>query len=207
MRGMVERSLAATYAEEESLTTGDVIAAYTDVFEKWQKADERVLVVEGPVPPPTPETIERGRIVFMDATTGNCVSCHGADGRGDGASAFQADPETGVVTPAYKDDWGEEIIPRNLRYGLFRGGRRPVDLYRRIKNGIAGTPMPEAASTLTNDDIWALVHYVGAISERPRRIAAAHAPDGGHADPAAHTDPAAEDMPAAHDPVPGQGQH
>jgi mono/diheme cytochrome c family protein len=176
MRGMVERSLVGTFAEEEKLTTGDVIAAYQEVVEKWRKADERVLAFDGPVPPPTPESIERGRAVFMDATTGNCFSCHGAEGRGDGVSAFQLDPEQQRIVPAYKDDWGHEIVPRNLRYGLFRGGRRPIDLFRRIKNGIAGTPMPEAASWVSNDDIWALVHYVGEISQRPR--ATAHA--GGH---------------------------
>ena len=34
------------------------------------------------------------------------------------------------------------IRPRNLRMDEFRGGRRPIDLYWRIHNGIAGAPMP-----------------------------------------------------------------
>ena len=38
--------------------------------------------------------------------------------------------------------------------------------------------MPEAASSLTNEDIWHLVHYVGSLSERPQHKAA-------HADHAA----------------------
>ncbi len=33
-------------------------------------------------------------------------------------------------------------IPRNLRKGVYRGGRRRLDLYCRISAGIAGTPMP-----------------------------------------------------------------
>ena len=33
-------------------------------------------------------------------------------------------------------------IPRNLRMNMFRGGRRPLDLYRRVHQGISGTPMP-----------------------------------------------------------------
>jgi mono/diheme cytochrome c family protein len=168
MRGMVERSLVSTFGEEEMLTSADVADAYLTVWEKWKKADEKALVFEGEVPPPTPESIARGRELFMDAKAGNCFSCHGPEGRGDGTSAFALDPETGKLKSTYKDDWGHEILPRNLRLGIFRGGRRPIDLYRRIKNGIAGGPMPEAASTLTSDDIWHLVHYVGSISERPQ---------------------------------------
>ena len=34
------------------------------------------------------------------------------------------------------------IIPRNLRQGIYRGGRRPLDIYRRIYAGINGVPMP-----------------------------------------------------------------
>src|SRR5690606_5763916 len=63
-----------------------------------------------------------------------------------------------------------KIQPRNLRMNVFRGGRRPVDLYWRIHNGIAGTPMPAAAvkpddapeedTRLTSNDIWDLIAYV-----------------------------------------------
>jgi mono/diheme cytochrome c family protein len=182
MRGMVERSLVATFKEEEMLTSGDTLDAYAEVWEKWQKADSKVLTYNGEVPAPTAETIAKGRELFMDAKRGNCFSCHGPEGRGDGASAYALDPETGEVKPTYKDDWGNEILPRNLRLGIFRGGRRPIDIYRRIKYGIAGGPMPEAAASLSNDDIWHLVHYVGSLSERPQHAKAAdhgdaHAPE------------------------------
>ena len=49
--------------------------------------------------------------------------------------------------------------PRNLRLGIYRGGRRPVDLYWRIRNGIDGTPMP-AGQKLTDEQVWSLVDYV-----------------------------------------------
>jgi hypothetical protein len=58
-------------------------------------------------------------------------------------------------------------IPRNLRQGIYRGGRWPVDVYRRIYAGINGVPMPGvgpttpgATGTLTSAEIWALVDYV-----------------------------------------------
>jgi mono/diheme cytochrome c family protein len=52
------------------------------------------------------------------------------------------------------------IAPRNLRQGIYRGGRRPLDLYRRIYAGINGAPMPETKQTLKPDQIWNLVDYV-----------------------------------------------
>ena len=58
-------------------------------------------------------------------------------------------------------------IPRNLRQGIYRGGRRPLDIYRRIYAGINGMPMPGvgpatpgAKGTLEPDEIWNLVDYV-----------------------------------------------
>lgn len=181
MRGMVERDLVNTYLNDENLPAEAVLESYDTVWQKWNNATEKHTAVEGGVPAPTSESIERGRTLFMDAATGNCLSCHGAEGRGDGASAFSKHPDTGAVVPAYKDDWGQEIIPRNLRQGVFRGGRRPIDIYYRVKNGINGTPMPAAVSTMSDEDVWALVHYVGALSESPR--ARTHASAGEHATP------------------------
>jgi mono/diheme cytochrome c family protein len=52
------------------------------------------------------------------------------------------------------------IPPRNLRHGIYRGGRRPLDLYYRIHAGIYGAPMPAAAGTVPPEDIWHIVNYV-----------------------------------------------
>jgi mono/diheme cytochrome c family protein len=64
--------------------------------------------------------------------------------------------------------------PRNLRQGIYRGGRAPFDIYRRIYAGINGTPMPAvgpptpgAPGTLTNDEIWNLVDYVLSLPYEP----------------------------------------
>ncbi len=65
-------------------------------------------------------------------------------------------------------------IPRNLRQGIYRGGRAPYDLYRRIYAGINGAPMPAvgpptpgAQGTLTSDEIWNLVDYVLSLPYEP----------------------------------------
>lgn len=65
-------------------------------------------------------------------------------------------------------------IPRNLRANMFRGGRRPLDLYRRVNQGIAGTPMPAtgpampgAQGTLTEQEMWQIVDYVRSLPYEP----------------------------------------
>ena len=52
------------------------------------------------------------------------------------------------------------IKPRNLRRGVYRGGRRPVDLFWRVRNGIEGVPMPAVPPNLPPEDIWAVIEYV-----------------------------------------------
>jgi mono/diheme cytochrome c family protein len=58
-------------------------------------------------------------------------------------------------------------IPRNLRQGIYRGGRRRLDVFYRIHAGIKGVPMPgsgptEAGGTgpLNEEQIWQIVDYV-----------------------------------------------
>lgn len=174
MRGEVELSLVATYKDEEQITTAAVLDAYKDVWDKWQEAQNKVIVFEGEIPAPTPALLARGKELFHDAKKGNCASCHGDLGLGDGPSAWKIDEATGKRVSAYQDTWGHDITPRNLTQGLFRGGRRPIDIYRRIYAGINGGPMPAIGESkdaqgnlvLPPADMWALVHYVRSLSER-----------------------------------------
>lgn len=117
--------------------------------------------------------VERGKELYF--TVGNCYSCHGNTALGDGQVTDFDD---------WTKDWMQElgitildtekvnefvalgvqpprnIIPRNLRAGVYRGGRTPRDLYLRVKLGIEGTPMPAAPTTLTEEDLWALVAFL-----------------------------------------------
>jgi hypothetical protein len=68
-------------------------------------------------------------------------------------------------------------IPRNLREGIYRGGRRPIDVFWRISSGIAGTPMPAtgpasegAQGTLTQQEIWQIVDYVHSLPFEPASL-------------------------------------
>ena len=44
------------------------------------------------------------------------------------------------------DDWGNPLRPANLNRGVYKGGRRPIDIYWRIAKGINGAQMPAPLS-------------------------------------------------------------
>jgi len=58
------------------------------------------------------------------------------------------------------------IIPRNFAEGLFRGGSDSKDLYRRIMQGIDGTPMPAATfvdGQFDSEDVWHLINFIRSL--------------------------------------------
>jgi mono/diheme cytochrome c family protein len=65
------------------------------------------------------------------------------------------------------DEWGTLVRPNNLTMGVYRGGRRPIDLYYRVHSGIYPSTMTGVAATekLKNDKraIWDLVNFVRAL--------------------------------------------
>lgn len=158
----------------ESLAeTVDMVAG--DIADAWAKADEPDSIIAPTVrrTPPTHESIERGRKLYLSQVEGKktqCADCHGPAGRGDGPNTEQFWPIPGT-TPERKyevvglhDEWGHPQQPRNLTRGIYRGGRRPVDIYRRIFAGIRGTQMPGFGGTVLNDEeIWDVVNYVLSI--------------------------------------------
>ena len=133
----------------------------------WTRSEEPSSLVTPKTPrtEPTLESVANGRKLYLSDKT-KCVSCHGITGRGDGpqAESYQKKP-TGEEydEPGLFDVWDNPIEPRNLTKGIYRGGRRPVDLYRRIHAGIKGTPMPAFSTALTEAEIWDIVNYVMAV--------------------------------------------
>ena len=162
------------------------------IVAKWKAADSQVTPV-----PARPEmdaeeleaSVKHGRELFYGAVA-NCVKCHGdsqlGDGQVDDYDMWAKDyvDLTAVTDPQEKAEViGEierlgglkprHIIPRNLRSGVYRGGRRPVDVFWRIHNGIDGGPMPAAslrpasagpeAKGLDESDLWDLVNYVQSL--------------------------------------------
>ena len=68
------------------------------------------------------------------------------------------------------DDWGNPLRPASLIDGVYKGGRRPLDLYWRIAKGINGAKMPAHASLLSDDQIWDVVNFVLAVPEEPELL-------------------------------------
>jgi mono/diheme cytochrome c family protein len=88
-----------------------------------------------------------------------CRKCHGDQGRGDGPSA-----------PTLKDDADFPIFAADLHQNWrFRGGGSVEDIYRRLRTGLDGTPMPSFADLidqkfLTDEELWRLAQYVRSLS-------------------------------------------
>ena len=137
-------------------------------------------------------SILRGKALFHGKVA-NCSVCHGESGKGDGQvndyddwtkewtvrnGLDPQDPSKRSVIREYLALGAHKprnILPRNMQTGAFRGGNQPEDIYRRIVQGIDGTPMPavnlvETPGTngLTSGDVWDIVHYVLSLSQQHR---------------------------------------
>ncbi len=64
------------------------------------------------------------------------------------------------------DEWGNPLRPANLNLGRYKGGRRPIDIYWRISNGVNGAKMP-GHSKVPPEQIWDLVNFVLALPYEP----------------------------------------
>jgi mono/diheme cytochrome c family protein len=156
------------------------------VVGRWQDREAAVVQVEER--PPIGDraaAIARGRELFYGKVA-NCFSCHGDSALGDGQTNLYDDwtkeiqPTEPELLEAYLDAGALEprnLRPRNLREGVYRGGRRPIDIYWRIRIGIGGAEMPAAPmktasdppdkAGLTEEDIWSLVEYVRQMPYEP----------------------------------------
>ena len=87
---------------------------------------------EDPLPlsgqPPRGTTVAEGRQVYLVL---GCAKCHGVSGHGDGPSAR-----------TLVDDWDQPIKPYDFTRGGYKNGGRAEDLYRTLRTGLFGTPMP-----------------------------------------------------------------
>jgi len=160
------------------------------IAEKWASAgDQEIEVPEMPEELDMVASIAKGRELFY-GDKANCVKCHGVTALGDGQANDYDDWSKNIVKIEAKLDaiaegdpdaaerqWIAEfervlagdaltprtIPPRNLLQGIYRGGRRPLDLYYRIHAGINGAPMPAAKGTVSPEDIWHIVNYVRSL--------------------------------------------
>jgi mono/diheme cytochrome c family protein len=174
MRGQTEIELNVMADQEEELPADHaaLAAVVAGVAEQWSAAEDAVVVpAQENLPPFDPSldkaawqaSVDRGRQLFRDGKTANCIKCHGPNGLGDGGGEDLYDDWNKQKPKEPNAHWSlppQELKPRNLRLGIYRGGRRPIDIYRRIFSGIKGTPMPAAGNVLKEPQIWDVVNYV-----------------------------------------------
>ncbi len=88
---------------------------------------------------------KRGYQLFRSPGDAGCIGCHADYGR------------QGLL---FFDEWGTIGRPADLTTGIYRGGRRPIDLYWRIHSGVIPSKMPAFNNSLSTKDIWDIVNFV-----------------------------------------------
>jgi len=167
-----EKRKAIAEAAQEALETEfpqSVKECLEYLSERWTNAESAEQTVSPQQKPErsTPESVERGRLLFLSPKT-KCNSCHGDTGKGDGPATRERWPKPGTAARytnvGLHDAWGNLNQPWDLTADPFRGGDADEDLYRRIAAGIAGTTMPGYGGTLLKDDeICDLLNFVKSL--------------------------------------------
>lgn len=93
--------------------------------------------------PARPASVTRGARLYAQ----QCAACHGVTGKGDG-------PKAGKV---------KGPPPTDLTDSAIVGGLTPVDIYRKLLIGVAGTAMPGFEESLSEDERWAVTAYVSTL--------------------------------------------
>jgi mono/diheme cytochrome c family protein len=65
------------------------------------------------------------------------------------------------------DEQGRPITVRDLTTGKFQGGGDLEELFKRIRCGVPGTPMP-VQEAMSDEQVWQVVHYVRFLAGRRR---------------------------------------
>lgn len=103
--------------------------------------------------------VARGKKLWLEK--GECWKCHGTEGLGDGPSA-----------PTLKSEEETKLLSANLQRGPagLKSVANVTDVFRVLNLGIAGTPMPSYAKSMTQEELKDLSAYatsLWAVSPRP----------------------------------------
>lgn len=127
----------------------EAVAGYImDFCSKFKTEKPPEVIPVPPAPEKTPQLLNSGEHLFMDA----CAVCHGRDGEGDG-------PVAGYL----RDYKGRSIMPANLTVRPLRQANTSDELYERIATGLNGTPMAGFNPAFTHKQLWSLVYYIESI--------------------------------------------
>lgn len=91
--------------------------------------------------PVSAETLAQGQRLFQ----AHCVTCHGAEGHGDGPAAAGLNPRPADLTAVHVDDHTDGT------------------LFWWLTRGMAGTAMPAWEEQLAETERWTLIHYIRSL--------------------------------------------
>ena len=135
---------------KEKILTAGMAKLLDRLLREYAAADKNpIQPMADPYPadqPTTSQSLANGLKIFQ----AQCVNCHAGYGR---QSALRY------------DNWGGVVRPANLTSAVYKGGRRPVDLYYRVIRGIPPCGMPKA-NVQEGDparQAWDLVRFLMAL--------------------------------------------
>ncbi len=158
LRGEVEFNLMQNLIKE-NITTAEIKDSFDEYFgaitKNWLTSAQPAQAIK-PDPavaanakfPPTEQqkqSVIHGWELFRSTAEAGCIGCHQDYGR---------------QGNLFYDIWGTIGRPADLTLGVYRGGRRPIDLYYRIHSGVNGSNMPAFGKLLKDQDIWDLVGFL-----------------------------------------------
>lgn len=149
LRGQVEfEMIKGLLRQEDKIEEGEIPDRAKELAGAWanfwREAETKTIA-----PPPNdyPTNLEasiaNGHKLFQKDGMG-CIACHMDYGR---------------QNNFLPDSWGTIVRAADLTQGVYRGGRRPIDLYWRVYSGINGANMPSSEAKPPKD-IWDVVHFL-----------------------------------------------
>lgn len=144
---------------EEWLSRGEreALVVHLKSFSRFFESEGAPEPLEfGGAPGVTEEGLAEGRRFYEEI---ECWKCHGQEGRGDGTSS-----------PTLENDDDEPIRATDLTQPwYFNGGGTVEEIYRRLRTGLDGTPMPSFSDLLesgymTEEQLWRLAQYVRSLA-------------------------------------------
>ena len=160
MPGTAMPGWKTTLSEAERTQVIEYVKAFSPFFKQQKEAVKPLTFTKATSV--DDKVIAQGKELY---TKIECWKCHGRAGRGDGQSAStQHDDDDNPIRPVdLTEPW------------YFNGGGTVEDIYRRLRTGLDGTPMPSFSDLIqtkfTDDNgLWAVAHYVHSLAPETPRV-------------------------------------